>query len=118
GNYVMRFFVDDAAVIAHGATLFRIVSVSVVPFTLFTVINGAFQGGGDTRPVMYLSVLRLWGIRVPLAMFLAWNLAYGPPGIWYAMFVSNVVTAALGFWLLRTGRWLRQIELSPARKAS
>ncbi len=118
GNYVMRFFVDDAAVIAHGATLFRIVSVSVVPFTLFTVINGAFQGGGDTRPVMYLSVLRLWGIRVPRAMFPAWNLAYGPPGIWYAMFVTNVFPATLGFWLLRTRRWLRHIERSPARKAS
>ncbi|MFO8044141.1 MAG: MATE family efflux transporter, partial [Alkalispirochaeta sp.] len=117
GNLVMRFFVNDTAVIAHGATLFRIVSVSVVPFTLFTVINGAFQGGGDTRPVMYLSVLRLWGIRVPLAMYLAWNLAYGPPGIWYAMFVSNVVTAALGFAILRSGRWLRHIELAPSREA-
>jgi putative MATE family efflux protein len=113
GNLVMRFFVDDAEVIAHGATLFRIVSVSVVPFTLFTVINGAFQGGGDTRPVMYLSVLRLWGIRVPLAMFLAWNLAIGPAGIWYAMFVSNIVTATLGFAILRSGRWLRRIELAP-----
>jgi putative MATE family efflux protein len=116
GNQVMRFFVNDAEVIAHGATLFRIVSVSVVPFTLFTVINGAFQGGGDTRPVMYLSVLRLWGIRVPLAMFLAWNLAYGPPGIWYAMFVSNVVTAGLGFAVLRRGRWLNHLELAPAHQ--
>jgi putative MATE family efflux protein len=113
GNLVMRFFVDDAEVIAHGATLFRIVSVSVVPFTLFTVINGAFQGGGDTRPVMYLSVLRLWGIPRTLAMFLAWNLAIGPAGIWYAMFVSNIVTATLGFAILRSGRWLRRIELAP-----
>ena len=113
GNTVVRFFVDDPEVITHGATLFRIVSVSVVPFTLFTVINGAFQGGGDTRPVMYLSVLRLWGIRVPLAMFLAWRMALGPDGIWYAMFVSNILTATIGFLILRTGRWLRQIDLAP-----
>lgn len=111
GNLLVRFFVDDPAVIAHGATLFRIVSVSVVPFTLFTVINGAFQGGGDTRPVMFLNVLRLWGIRVPLAMFLSWRLSFGPSGIWYAMFVSNIVVATLGFALLRTGRWMRRLEL-------
>ena len=115
GNHIMRFFVDDPAVIAHGATMFRIVSVSVVPFTLFTVINGAFQGGGDTRPVMYLNLLRLWGLRVPLAMLLAWGVALGPTGIWYSMFVSNIVTAGLGFWLLRTGRWMRRLELGNAQ---
>lgn len=111
GNSVIRFFVDDPEVIAQGATLFRIVSISVIPFTLFTVINGAFQGGGVTRPVMVLSIVRLWGIRVPLAMLLAWNLAQGPVGIWYAMFVSNILVAAAGFLLLRRGSWLRRIDL-------
>jgi putative MATE family efflux protein len=114
GNEVMRFFVDDPEVIAQGAILFRVVSVSVIPFTLFTVINGAFQGGGVTRPVMVLSILRLWGIRVPLAMFLAWNLALGPVGIWYSMFVSNILTATLGFLLLRRGSWLKRLDLDMA----
>lgn len=115
GSYVMRFFVNDPAVIFHGAVMFRIVSVSVVPFTLYTVVNGAFQGGGDTRPIMYLNMMRLWGLRVPLAMLLAWVVALGPSGIWYAMFVSNIVTATVGFWLLRTGRWMRRLELGNAR---
>jgi len=60
---------------------------------------------------MYLNLLRLWGLRVPLAMLLAWVVALGPTGIWYAMFVSNIVTAGIGFWLLRTGRWMRRLEL-------
>ena len=111
GNSLMRFFVDDPEVVYHGAALFRIVSASVVFFTLFTVINGAFHGGGVTRPIMVLSVVRLWGIRVPLAMLLAWKLTMGPSGIWYAMFVSNIVTAAAGFILLRQGKWLRKIEI-------
>lgn len=84
-----------------------------MPFTLFTVINGGFQGSGDTRPVMYLSILCLWGICVLLAMYLAGSLARGPARIWYAMFVSNIVTAAIGFAILRTGRWLHRIELTP-----
>lgn len=115
GNTVVRFFVDDAEVIRHGATMFRIVSVSVVPFTLFTVINGAFQGGGDTRPVMVLSIIRLWGLRVPLAVLLAVNVGLGPAGIWYAMFLSNIVTAGAGFLILRTGRWLQRLEVATGR---
>jgi len=46
GNLFVRFFVDDPEVISYGASLFRIVSVSVVFFALFTVLVGAFQGGG------------------------------------------------------------------------
>jgi len=109
GNTLVRFFVDDPLVVHHGATLFRIVSVSVIPFTLFNVINGAFQGGGLTRPMMYLGIIRLWGLRVPLAFLFAITLEFGPNGIWYAMFISNIVAAGVGFILLRQGKWLRQI---------
>jgi putative MATE family efflux protein len=111
GNSLVRFFVDDPVVIAHGATLFRIVSVSVIPFTLFMVINGAFEGGGVTRPVMVLNGLRLWGLRVPLALLLSAHPRLGPNGIWIAMFISNIVTATAGFWWLRRGTWLRKISI-------
>ncbi len=81
----------------------------MIPFTLFNVINGAFQGGGLTRPMMYLGIIRLWGLRVPLAFLFAITLEFGPNGIWYAMFISNIVAAGVGFILLRQGKWLRQI---------
>ena len=107
----MGFFVADPEVVRHGATLFRIVSVSSVPFTLFMVLNGAFQGGGDTRPVMFLRMLNLCGIRVPLAVFLTFSLSLGPVGIWCAVFVSNVSVALLGYVVLRRGRWISTLEL-------
>lgn len=90
--------------------MFRIVSVSVIPFTLFTVIMGAFEGGGDTKPVMYLHVLRLWGIRVPLALALINLAGIGALGIWWSMFTSNVVTAAIGFAMLSRGSWLHKLD--------
>ncbi len=110
GNLLVRFFVDDAEVIAHGAVLFRIVSPSVVLFALFTVILGAFEGGGDTKPVLVMHTVRLWGIRVPLAFVLAVWLGMGPRGIWISMFVSNLVIAVAGFLLLRTGRWMHRLD--------
>lgn len=110
GNLLVRFFVDDAEVIGHGAILFRIVSPSVVLFALFTVILGAFEGGGDTKPVLVMHAVRLWGIRVPLAFLLAVRLGMGPPGIWISMFVSNLVIASAGFLLLRSGRWMHKID--------
>ncbi len=105
GNLLVRFFVDDPEVIFYGATLFRIVSISVVFFALYTVLIGAFQGGGDTKPIMVVQISRLWLIRVPVAFFLTSIVHMGPDGIWWGMFASNFVVAIVVWLLYRTGRW-------------
>lgn len=112
GSGFIRFFVDDPEAIAYGRDLFRILSPSVVIFALFTVTTGAFQGGGDTKPVMVLNVGRLWLLRVPLSYLLALTLAWGPNGIWWAMFISNFLTAVLGFAWLARGNWLHKMDPS------
>ena len=112
GNYFVKFFVDDPDVILYGAQLFRIVSVSVIFFSLYTVLNGAFNGGGDTKPVMVLSIIRLWGIRVPFAWLFAVVLGFGPGGIWWGMFFSNFVVACITFLLFRTNRWQQTLQKS------
>ena len=109
GKDVVRFFIDDPEVIAHGAELFRIVSVSVVFFALFMVLNGAFQGGGDTKPMMVMNILRLWALRLPLAYLFVMVLDMGAVGIWWAMFTSNFVVAGITLLLYRTGRWIRML---------
>ncbi|MCK4515306.1 MAG: hypothetical protein KAU31_08615, partial [Spirochaetaceae bacterium] len=110
GSSFIRFFVADPEVVQYGATMFRIISMSVVLFALFTVTIGAFQGGGDTKPVMFLNIGRLWGLRLPMAYLLAIALNWGPDGIWWSIFFSNLVTAAAGFLVLRRGRWLSKIN--------
>ncbi len=110
GNSFVRFFIDDPEVIAHGTALFRIVSVSVVFFALFTVITGAFQGGGDTKPVMLLNFARLWVLRLPAAYLGVFLFPGRPESIWWAMFISNVGVAAAGFMLLRRGKWLKALD--------
>ncbi len=110
GASFTRFFVNDPEVIAHGVAQFRIVSVSVIFFALFNVLNGAFQGGGDTVPIMFNNIFRLWGLRVPLLYLLAFTLAWGPVGIWWAMFISNMGVTAIAFILYKTDRWTRVIN--------
>jgi len=110
GASFVRFFVDDPEVIAHGRDLFRILSPSVMIFAVFMVTNGAFQGGGDTKPVMVLNVARLWGVRVPLAYVLVLVAGWGPIGIWWSMFASNLLIAIVGFFWLSRGTWLHKID--------
>lgn len=112
GHTLMRFFVDDPAVIAYGVQFFHVVTVSVAFFALFTVICGAFQGGGVTRPVMIFNIVRLWGIRVPFSYLLPLAFGLGPLGIWIAMFMSNFIVSIWAFLLFGTGKWKQRIDMS------
>jgi Na+-driven multidrug efflux pump len=89
-----------------GDIMFKIVSPSVFMFGLYLVVTGAFQGAGATKIIMFLAILRLWGTRVPLAYLLALTTRLGPVSIWYAMFVSNSLTAIIGFIYYRRGPWM------------
>jgi putative MATE family efflux protein len=110
GHSFVKFFINDPEVINHGVSFFRINSISTIIFSLYTVITGAFQGGGDTKPIMLLNIFRLWGLRVPLAYLLSSTAGWGPIGIWSAIFTSNLIVASLGFIHLKRGRWLVKID--------
>lgn len=63
----------------------------------FSAINGYFQGKGQTKFTMVLSLARLWGIRLPLIMILKAFTDLGSTGIWISMLVSNALTVIFGF---------------------
>lgn len=63
----------------------------------FAAINGFFQGLGKTKFTMYLSLARLWAIRLPLIMILKTLTDFGSTGIWISMLVSNALTVIFGF---------------------
>lgn len=111
GEHVIRFFVDDPEVITHGVKMFRYTSVGVVCFALYTVVLGAFQGGGMTRPVMMMNIVRLWGIRVPLCYVLPLAFGMGEQGIWLAMLLSNLLVTLWSFHLFAKGSWRVTIRM-------
>ena len=110
GSHFIRFFVNDPETIRYGAALFRIVSPSVVLFGFVHAVSGAFQGAGDTKPVMYLNISRLWLFRLPLAYLFAIRLSWGPSGIWWAMFFSNMIVAAIGLLWFHRGTWTTALD--------
>jgi len=108
GGAISGLFVNDPAVMDVGRTMFRITTPSVYAFGFVTVLFGSFQGSGFTLPVMVLNMARLWVLRIPLAYFLAFHSSLGRDGLWWAMFVSNVLTAAAGGVWFATGTWKRK----------
>ncbi|MBN2171583.1 MAG: MATE family efflux transporter [Candidatus Krumholzibacteriota bacterium] len=109
GADISRLFVDDPEVVRYGADLFRIISPSVFAFGFVMVLFGSFQGAGHTMPMLVLNLSRLWLLRIPCAWLLAVVLAMGPGGLWWAMFLSNTVTALAALVWFSRGTWKRKV---------
>lgn len=72
---------------------------------LFSALNGFFQGTGQTKYAMYMSVGRLWALRLPIIWFLGNFTDLGSMGIWLAMLLSNLLVVVYGFYIYRTHDW-------------
>ncbi len=104
-EFAMSIFVDDAAVVAEGANVLWIVA----PFWAFMgglmVVQGSFRGAGQTRVAFVLSLLSRWVLRIPVAWLLAFHLAWGAAGLWWALAVSGAASFVVGAVWWRRGGW-------------
>jgi Na+-driven multidrug efflux pump len=103
---------------AHYAAQFtRYVASTEVFFAYAMVLIGAMQGAGDTKRPLWLSLIALWGMRVPFAAFLAlpvvslFGLAsvrgagMGADGAWLSMAATQLVQGVAAIWLFKKGAW-------------
>lgn len=109
GGYVVKFFINDPDVIKVGMSMFRITSYSVLFFAVMMVFTGAFQGSGHTIPVFVMQMVRLWGLRIPFVIILAKKLNYGADGIFWGMFISNMVITVIAFIWFKKGSWKKKV---------
>jgi putative MATE family efflux protein len=100
--------------------MLRITAFGVIAFGLTSIIIGAFQGTGKTIPIMSMNLFRLWGLRLPSAVIMAFGInvtilgfhidiaPMAADGIFWAMNISNLVIFAIAFSLFITGKWKRK----------
>jgi len=96
GKELIRFFIPgDPLTHQLGQVMFYITPPSLIFFGLGTVLEGTFQGAGNTIPVMVAQISRIWIFRIPFVYILSMVLLDGPTdvhasvGIWWGMVLSN-----------------------------
>lgn len=114
---IMEFFIDEQEVIDVGANYLAIFAMSIPFFGIYRVLDSTFKGTGHTIPVLFLTLFRIWGLRLFLSALLALpvinlgivtlNIGFdiGITGVWYGMAASNILGAGLSSLYYLTGRW-------------
>jgi Na+-driven multidrug efflux pump len=107
-NMWLRIFTSDPAVIHVGSDYLRIVGLSYLFFAVMFISNGVINGAGQTFITTVISLISLWVVRVPLALYLTHRLD-AVTGVWYAIAVSFAVSMLSSLVYFSTGRWRRSV---------
>ncbi|MFQ5809907.1 MAG: MATE family efflux transporter, partial [Armatimonadota bacterium] len=106
---LLRLFTTDQEVIRLGVIFLRIAAVSQIPLAVVLVLQGALRGAGDTRFILRVTTLGIWGVRLPVSAAAAWwglSVAY----VWWAFLLDWVVRMIVLQWRFRSPRWERRSE--------
>jgi putative MATE family efflux protein len=96
---------SDRQIAREMATMMRFMCTTEFLFGYSMVMSGALQGAGDTVRPMWISLISLWGLRLPLAFALALGLKLGASGAWMSMAFTQGIAGLLGMWFFKRGHW-------------
>jgi len=83
--------------------------MSAAFFALSIVSLAPFRASGKTQYDMLISMVRLWGLRVPLSYILGILLGYGSLGVWVGMALSNLIAGLLAYALMEKDLWIHRV---------
>ena len=100
---LLTLFSKDAKVIALGAAVLRMVSVSEPFYGVSIVIEGMMQGMGNTRLPFVCSISTMWGVRIVGTFLCTAVFGMGLTAAWGCMIAHNLCLFVLftGFYLHR-----------------
>ncbi len=77
-------------------------AVSVIPWAIFQVVMGMFKGTGETKFNLYISLGRIYLLRLPLVWIFVNYFAYlSEYSVWYSVLFSNIITAVISVILYK-----------------
>lgn len=69
------------------------------------VAGGALRSSGDARYTALVGMVMMWTVGVPACYLFGSYLGYGLPGVWFGLFVDELLRGLINRRRWRVGRW-------------
>jgi len=113
---LVLLFNNDPEVVPLAITAVRIIIVAQPILAIFMILAGGLRGAGDTKWVLYITVIGNWGARVALGYLIGDVMGYGLAGFWIAIAIDIIVRAILISLRFKSGKWKNIQVLSKKEK--
>ena len=104
-QFMMGLFTRDAEVIAQGVVALKMVAVSEPIYGALIMMEGIFNGVGNTKTTFIVGVCTMWIIRVGMTYICVHLLGLGLVAVWSCMIAENVSKALILGILFAKGYW-------------
>lgn len=102
---LMSIFTPDFQVIEVGTRVLRIVSVSEPIYGILVILEGVFNGMGDTKAPFIFSLFTMWGIRITGSWLMINVFNQSIEAVWIMMVFDNVARCFLLATRFLKGSW-------------
>jgi putative MATE family efflux protein len=106
---LVGIFTPDREVIELGAAVLRMVAVSEPVYGVLVILEGIFNGLGDTKAPFVYSLITMWGIRIGGAALLIYLGGMGLRAAWAMMIADNVARCVMLTVRFFKGSWKRSL---------
>ncbi len=119
-HLLISLYTNDPQVLREATSSMRIVAVLQPLIAVFIILSGALRGAGDTKWVLYVTLIGNWGVRLILGVIVAFYFHFGLIGFWVVNAIDIAVRALLIFCRYRSGLWktrvIEDIRVLPAKE--
>ncbi|MEQ9186417.1 MAG: MATE family efflux transporter [Cryomorphaceae bacterium] len=108
---ILNFFTDEIVVREIGTSALRIICAGYIFFSYGMVIGQAFNGAGDTRTPMWISLIVFWLVQIPLSYYLSVELGWKSDGVFVCIAFAHSLYAVVAIVLFKRGKWkLKEVD--------
>ena len=102
---MMTMFTPDQEVIRLGTMVLRMVAVTAPLSGVAVVLEGIFQGVGDTMYAFACNIAGMWGVRVLGTVIAVRMMGHGLAAAWGCMIAHNILLFVMFIYRYRSGKW-------------
>lgn len=106
---IVRFFTSDETVVPLSVDFLSLMALWCWNNPFYNITQGLFQGSGHTLITMTVDAARIWVFRFAVLFICQKVLGMGVESVWYAVVVSNGISALILYLMYWTGIWKKQV---------
>jgi len=101
---LIKLFSDDPVIIKAATPCLKLVAFSQPFLAANMAYAGGLRGAGDTRTVLIITFIGIWGLRL-IGAIVSVQLGFGLLGAWFAMCIDQIGRSNLLFYRFKKGNW-------------
>jgi len=111
---IVKIFSSDTEVINTTKEFLRVTVPTVFMWGIYQIVSGVYQGSGFTKISMYITLIRLWIIRIPLIFILDYFI--GKRSLWYSTAIATNAIGIVSIAFYLSDSWMKKNKYIYRRK--